>query len=60
MSVTLLWPLGSFEEVMLSVALILSLSFIRTYNHLIRQLLEELIYLRMIYILPFFFLSAVY
>lgn len=59
MSVTLLWPLCGFEKVVLSIALILSLYFVRTYNHLIRQLLEELIFLGVIYILPLFCLSAV-
>lgn len=53
MSVTLLWPLGIFEEVVLSMALILDLYFVRIYNHFIRQWLEELIYLGVIYILPF-------
>lgn len=59
LSVTLLWPFGIFEEAMLSIALIFSLYFVRTYNHFIRQWLEELICLGVIYILHLV-LSAVY
>lgn len=56
-SLTLLWFSGIFEKVVLSLALTLGLYFVRLYDHFIRrQWLEELIYLEVIYILPFFVL----